>query len=245
MSATNQLFDPVMAQADLTLALLSASQIETVNVKSYRVMRIKNELDYRTLLTTPRNGRCGAGVIVCQPVASGRNPGVTGPILDWTFPIIAIEQPDINMRPATGTLIECEDLAQRVLDVVHRHADDLQGTFQIESNAIKPETQFVFPGCVSYRTQFSVVGKAIQTPRVANLALAVDAGILTLSCPTLAAEVRYTTDGSFPSRAPAGNSASMLYTGPFEVFGGQRVRARAYKQGFNGSAVRLYDAPAA
>lgn len=237
------MFDPVQAQEDLLGALLSADVLKNVTIKSYRRMRIAKELDYRVLLTTVRNGRCGAGILVAQPEASGRNPNVTGPVLDWTFPIVAMEHPTINFNPDTGTMLSAEELAQIAMDVLQQHSDDKLGTFRIESNAIQPEKEFVFEGCVSYRTNFTVVGKCLQRPRMQPVVITSENGLVTMSCLTDGFSIWYTLDGSFPSTDDAGNSASQLYMGPFQANPGDVIRAAAHKAGMNISSVRYFEVP--
>ena len=141
------MFDPVAVQDDLMYLLLSDARLMDVAVKSYRRMRTTNELDYRKILEgrSPR-GRAGSGLLVCQPTAAADNTNVTGPVLTWLFPVVCLEHPSVSMRPATGTLLQAEQLAQIVLDVMQLYADEHVGTFNVQSPAIQPEREFVFKG---------------------------------------------------------------------------------------------------
>ena len=228
--------------------LLSNPSLTNVNVKSYRRMRIQNETDWRVLVEAGRNGRFGSGILVVEPSASGRQPNVTGPVLDWTFPIISVEHPDVSMNPVHGSQLSAEQVAQIVLDSMQLHADDRLGTFSMEPAAIKPEREFVFDGCVAYRVNFHIVGRSAQTPRVAAISVSVDgnplvngsfaAGTVTLSCGTPGASIWYTVDGTFPTTDVGGNAGSELYEAPFSVAAGQVLRAVAYADGYNNSSAR-------
>ena len=111
------MFDPVQVQDDLVAVLLSADSLASVQVLSYRKKRLQNELNYRTYLTTPRNGRCGAFVMVAMPTAQNPRPNVAGPVLDWVFPVVSVEEPNTNFHPENGTLLSAEEIAQRVLAI--------------------------------------------------------------------------------------------------------------------------------
>jgi hypothetical protein len=218
----------------LTGALLEYAALATVNVKSYRAMRVSQELDYRTMLTSGRGGKVGAAVIVLMPEAAGRTPNVTGPILQWNFPVVVIENDSLNMQADQGTLISAEEIAQMVLDALHHETDTGLGTFTVAGTAMRPESGFVFPGCLGYRLNLLLsVGKTTQTARVAPVAAAVADGLCTLTCATASSSIYYTTDGTFPG---ASNAAATLYSAPFAVTAGQVVRAAGYKSGLSKSA---------
>jgi hypothetical protein len=240
--------DLVQAQKDLTAILLSSEQLRSVNVFSYREKRIQQETDYRKFLVTPRNGRAGAMVQVLMPRGLGKNPNVTGPVIDWEFGIVCHEMPAINMVPDTGTLLSAEELAQIVMDVLHQEADDKLGVFSVTSKAMDDEKEYVFPGCVAYRVSLIIVGKSLQTTRCAPVQITVDstavtttscaAGTCALTCGTAGARIKYTLDGSFPAEDDANNPASTLYSGTFTLSSGDILRTAAYKTGFNKSATR-------
>lgn len=231
------MIDVVQIQDDLVGVLGSYDGLASVNIKSYRRMRMENEINFRTIVETKRAGKCGAGVLVCQPLATNPRPGVTGPVLGWTFPVIVIEQADINMHPQVGTLLSAEEIAQFVLDAVHLHADVRYGTLAAAANAIAEEKEFVFDGCIGYRLNFNLTaGKTTQTARLGPVTISVATGACTLTGPT-GAQVWYTTDGSYPGRDVAGNAASHLYSGAFAVSSGDKVRAAAYMDGYNQGAV--------
>lgn len=245
------MIDLVQAQKDLTAILLSSDQLQTVNVFSYREKRIQQETDYRKYMITPRNGRAGAMVFTLMPRGLGKNPNVTGPVIDWEFGIVCMEMPAINIVADTGTLLSAEELAQIVMDILHQEADDKLGTFSVTSRAMDDEKEYVFPGCVGYRVSLVIVGKSLQTTRCAPVAITVNSSLITttsctagtcmLTSTTPSARIKYTLDGSFPAEDIANNPASTLYTGTFPLSSGDILRAAAYKPGFNKSSTRYVE----
>lgn len=248
------MIDLVQCQKDLTGILLSAKLLLTVNVKSYREMRIKQELDYNTLLTTARNGKSGAGILVLMPEASGNNPSVSGPVLAWKFGIVVLEMDAINMNATGGTLLNAETIAQIVMDVLHLEADERLGTFGVDRGAVAKETEYVFPGCIGYRVTLNLTsGRSVQTPRVSSIQCAVDnvpvtlltaiAGVLTMTSATVGTRIRYTLDGSFPTDINGDNTAALDYdpANPPTLASGDIVRAAGYADGMNKSASRYFE----
>lgn len=243
------MFDPVQAQLDIVGVLESYEALSKVNVKSYRRMRLQQELDWRVLVTRPRAGGCGCGLLVVEPSAAGRQTNVSGPVLNWTFGVVAIEQPDMAFHPTQGAHLSAEQLAMLALDALQLYADDRLGTFSISGEAIKPEREFSFPGCVAYRANFILVGKGYQTQRCKPVTITVDgtpllnttvaAGEVALACAEPGATIRYTTDGTFPSRDTGSNPGAQDYTDPFVVVPEDIIRAVAYADDRNNSAARF------
>lgn len=235
------MLDLVQAQKDVTATLLSAASLANVAIVSYREKRLANELDYRTTLEAGRNGKAGVMAVVMLPSADAGEKNVTGPVLDWLFPVIVIELDAVNMEPQGGSLLSAEEVSQRVMDVLHHEADEKYGTWKVSGKPMAPETQFNFPGCIAYRTTFVLYcGRSEQTRRCApvQVDLTTTPGQCALSCATPGAEVYYTLDGSSPGNASGGNPNSQLYAGPFPVAAGDTVRAAAYADGFNKSTSR-------
>ncbi len=56
---------------------------------------------------------------------------------------------------------------------------------------------------------------------------------VTITCPTMDAQIRYTTNGTIPS------DSSALYTIPLEIANTTTFKAKAYKQGWTSSAVTM------
>lgn len=235
------MLDIVQKQADILGVLQCSSLLQNVNVQSYRKMVLAKEINFAKIFQTPRNGRSGAGVLVEMPKATCPRPNVTGPIIDWIFPVLVCENPTINFVSTTGTQLAAEQLVQMVLDCVHLFADDATGTLQADSNCIEPTTEI--PGCVSYRVNFKLIGKTTQSQRVRNITIAITTGNATLTCPD-AADIYYTTDGTFPvNGVKVGGSTAQLYSAPFVVNTGDVIRAVGYIDNLNNSAVTQVTAP--
>lgn len=234
------MFNLLQAQLDLFGVISCYPGLTNVNTVIERRQQLQQVVDRQTIYSTKRNGRAGAGILVELPLAKNRRPNVSGPVLDWMFPITFVEVPGINNVADTGTNISAEDGMQMVLEAVHEHADDLLGTFQAEGF----DSITDFPGCVVYRATFKVIGKnnPAVTPRTGTVTVTFSGGNCTLACandPT--ADIYYTLDGSFP--ASIGGGTSTLYAGPFAVATGQVVRAAAWATGKNNSTVRGLTAP--
>jgi hypothetical protein len=209
-------------------------------------MREALELDYRTVLTTPRNGKVGAAAIVLMPSGTADNTNVTGPIMRWSIGVVAMEQDDLNMG-AIGTGLTAEDVGLLVLDTMHLDCDQSHGTLFASNAAMGPESEYTFPGCIAYRVTLTLsAGKNTQTPRCALPQVAVANGLATITCATAGADIRYTLDGSFPTSNVAGdaaNKSSVGHTAPFAVASGQVLRVAAYADGFNKSTTINYLVP--
>jgi hypothetical protein len=253
----------IAIQADMLALLLSEARLNGVNIVSERKEQLAGELNLETVYTTVRNGKGGAGILIEHPYANCNQPNVPGPVLDWVFPIVTVDNETINMAATTGTGLTSEDIAQIVLDVVHMYADTQYGTtFQCDSaGSIKFAGRF--PGCIDHRILFkakmSPNGNPNQTPRAAavsysNSAAQGSAGIMTLSTtepdttPT-SLQIFYTlgssitipvTPAPFPGNSGAGAIAGTLYTAPFAVQPGDRVRAVTYVAGKVNSSSTFY-----
>lgn len=225
------IFDSVQAQKDLTQILLGAQVLQTVNVVNYRAMRQRHEISARTILNgRGTGGPAGLGVIVMMPEVKSDSPNVQGPVLDWVFPIVVVEHPDINFTPDVGTLIDAETCSQYVMQLLQHHADDLQGTYRVTQKPMTPDHFWMdlLKGCVAYRLTVELVkAKMIALQRVNPVAITFNAGQCTLASNN-AAIIKYTLDGSSPSEDLAGNTSSIIYNGPFLVQTGNVIRAAGY-----------------
>lgn len=233
------MFDLVQKQADIFQALLSHKTLERVNIKSYRKMQLAGEIDFSTVYTEARGGRSGAGLLVEMPTARCPRPNVSGPVLDWVFPVLVVENPTMNLEPQLGTGLSAEELAQIVLDLLHLFADDESGTLCADGEPVKSTDEF--PGCVCYRVFFKIVGKTAQTPRVGNLTIAITTDTATITSSTVDAEIFYTLDGSFPGKT--GSPTAQFYENPVPVQSGDVIRAVGYAADKINSAVTRKVAP--
>lgn len=249
------MIDLVTTQQDLTWVLLSSDKLTFAQVKSYRALRVAQELDFRTMLITPRNNKVGLSIVVLMPVASAKHQNVDGPVLDWDFPVVILENDTINHtanvgqdvqgNPIAGTMVSAEEAGQIVMDVLHKEADERIGTYTVSGRPMTPEAEFTFPGVIGYRVVLTVSGgKTGQTRRIGPVVYAMDANnMVTLSCATPSAVIKYTLDGSSPTSDLAGNTASETYSQPFYLGSGGVLRAAAYLTGMNKSPTRYFVAP--
>lgn len=240
------MFPLIQAQKDVFTALLSAPRLLTVNVVLQRKMQEASEIDYSGIVTTPRNGCAGIGILVEMPSAKCESPNVSGPVLDWVFSMLVLEVPVMNFapprpgRPACGSGIDAETCVQIVLEEIHLLADDFYGTFRASSPPVQPANGII-PGTLGYRVAFELVkGKNIPTPRTGQLQSVQSApgAPVALACAAdPAAVIYYTVDGSAPGTVDGGNTASHRYTGPLPLAAGAQLRARGWAAGKLGSAV--------
>ena len=223
----------VQIQKDLHELLLSYPGLSKINIVLFRKMQIESQVNMSLVYLNKRMGFSGAGVLVEMPVASGNDSSVKGPILEWAFPITAVEMPLMSFQSGVGAALSAEDIIQLILDCVHLYADDAVGTFQVDKSAITPVTNW--PGCVGYRAMFRIKAKNTQTTRTGQVLITQTGAQVTIACaldPT--AEIRYTVDGSFPGRV--GNPQSQIYAGALDVESGQTIRAVGWMDGKNNSA---------
>lgn len=224
------MFNSVQCQEDLEGLLLSTDGLNTVNIKSRRRMVLEKEIDFAVLVTKGRGGCCGAAVCVEEPEARSAIQNVDGPVLQWIFPILILEQPIMNMTHNLGTFLTASEIGQLVMEALHKWGDQLYGMFKVDGAAMQPDESFFAAGLAAYRTHLALdVGKAQQTPRTGNVSISITGGNCTLACasdPT--AEIHFTTDGSGSSRFAA---TSQVYQGPFPVISGDVIRTTAFMAG--------------
>lgn len=231
------MIDTIQIMDDLAGLLRSYTALRTVNIVRYDKFAIEGMVDWSLIYLSKRHGKTGAGIIVELPYASDEQPNAPGPILNWVFPILAVENPTIN-RGTGGTKIKYDILSQMVMDCLHHYTDDGIGSFAVDRDAVKPVDLEPFKGCLCYRTGFKILSRNEQTNRASGVAIAIASGNCTLSSATSAASIYYTLDGSFPGNADGENNASKLYSAPFAVVSGQILRTVAYKSGLNNSIAR-------
>lgn len=233
--------DLVQLQNDLLMVMLSDPLLASINVVQLRKLRLQNEIDAAVIYTRTRNGRSGCGILVEMPTADCKNPNVSGPVLDLICTFLVAEQPAINMNPKTGTLSSAEDIVQVVLRIMHQWPIDGAGSFYAAPKPFEPvET---LPGVIAYRVRFRLVVPQEAVPRVTCPTSSIADGLMTLACADGAAELRFTTDLTFPGREGGGNAGAQLYTEPFEVTSGDVIRFAAWRDGYNVSQVRRVTVP--
>lgn len=187
---------------------------------------------------TPRvkMGRKGCGVIVELPEFNTLSPNVTGPQGNIVCKFLVLEDRMINEAPNSGTLRPANQVAQRILDLLHLDADDGAGTLAGRSIVKAKEWEPLHAEIVT----FEIHNKRIQTPRVGPVTIAIADGSATLTCPTADARIYYTLNEGFPGSS---NPAATLYEAPFPVASGQVIRSGAYLADYNQGPRRRYTVP--
>lgn len=240
------MIDLIQAQRDLYNLLQSSVQLQTVNVVLQREKNLQFEAAVATALDNPRNGCSGAGIVVKKLRATFSEPSVSGPILDWVFPVLILIIPSMNFaqatadRPARGTMLEAEQIMQMVLDEVHHYDDERLSTFVPASNAVIAASVLDGTG-VGYADGFELSfalskPRSPQTARTGQVQKVVAGSVATLACALdPMAQIRYTLDGGFPG-SDLSDHKGIIYGGPITVPAGRLLRARAYAAGKLGSA---------
>ena len=230
------MIDLVQLQDDLFGLLMSAPSLTAVNIVKERVLISNSQVELDTVWTVQRNERSGNGILVEEIKARTNSPSVGAWDLDCTF--VAFQNGDAAFTPLTGSGHHAQNLAQLILDVLNKQAIGGIGTLQ----SVGTEKANDFDFIAATRATLRIVGAGNQVARrCAIVTVTVDAGFATLACATADAEIYYTLDGSTPvdpaliepiSGNPI-NPLANIYTAPFAVTSGQRVRAVAQAFGFN------------
>ena len=240
--------DLVRLQEDLAQGLLSEPALACIQIVSYRKLRLRSEIDWSAVYTTPRQGRAGCGVVVEMPSFEVLHPGVPGPVGNLVLSFVVVEEPNLNLEPATGTGLSAETVAQFILDSSHQWEIGGVGVMSAVKEAIRGlwRTEDVrgmvgqsslrevvwdaqrYHGLVAYRVKLQMQAAGVPLPRVATPIAQASGAVITLSCATEGADIYYTLDAGFPG---PGNEGAVKYQGPFAATGA-RLRYAAYQAGW-------------
>jgi hypothetical protein len=237
----------IQLQNDMAHALLSEPWFENINIvtrdkllTTEALARLPDKTLAAEVLVyiTPRNGRKGCGIIVGVPEWSTQSPNVTGPQGDIIIPFLVLEDAMLNESPTLGTLKPADQVAQKIMDLLHLDADDGTGTLAAVGAAISPARDW--EPLRAFNVRLKITMKRQQTARVGPVTIAIDAGLATLTCPTVGAQIYWTLDGTFPGLS---NSKATIYSSPFAVASGDPLRAGAYLTDYNPGPRRSYTVP--
>jgi hypothetical protein len=247
--------DVVKLQEDLCQGLLAEPGLQFINVVQYRKLRLQSELDWSTIYTTPRNGRAGCGILVEMPSFEVLHPNVSGPVGNLVLSCVALEEPNLNFGPGTGTQMSAEAVSRFVLDSSHQWEIGGAGVMSAVREAIRGiwRTEDLrgvmgqgtlrdaiwdaqrFEGLVAYRVKLQMQAAATPVARVSQPVAQVQQSGVSLSCATGGADIYYTVDGSFPG---TGNPRAIKYSSQFQP-AGSVLRYAAYKPGMFRSGVAI------
>jgi hypothetical protein len=251
------MIDLIQIQEDVFGLLMSAPQLQTVNIVQERKFILSHDIARGAVWQTVRNGKSGCGILIEEPDVISDSPNVTGPPQSVLLAFVCCQNGDAAFS-SLGSGLYAAQMEQFVIDALHLQNIGGLGSLQVKGNFSSPARDF--PGLNARRmwaamTPFNVA----QTPRTAPAIAVIANGICTLSCASGGALICYTLDGSFPSNptiaidplsvtnaSPNGapiNSGSTLYTAPFPVTSGQTLRAAAYAPAANPGQIMLLTVP--
>ncbi|NOS70054.1 MAG: hypothetical protein HOP33_08995 [Verrucomicrobia bacterium] len=242
------MIDLVQLQNDLFGLLMSAPALNTVNILRERTMITKSEIELDAIWQNVRNGRSGNGVLIEEIKAVVNSPNVTGPAQDFACGFVCFQNGDAAFTPESGSGFYAQNLAQMVLDILHRQ--NIAGVGTLQGVGTAPAKDFDFINAT--RVTLKIIGSAnAQTPRCTPVIITNNAGSVTLTNATTDSSIFYTLDGSTPmdptlTEIISGeiiNPNATLYTAPFAVVSGQRLRAVAQAFGFNACEITNYLVP--
>ncbi len=150
--------------------------------------------------------------------------------------------------PGTGAQKYAEDIAQIIADILHLLPIDGVGEFKCQGRTIEAADDPEYQGTHAMRITIRGTPKRSgQSARVPIPVSALSEGMMALTCSDAQADIFYTLqpsgtvlDDSCPSRAGAGNPASVKYVEPFAVETGDTIRFAAYRSGYINSVVRRH-----
>lgn len=229
MSASS-ITDPLQAAQESILFYLAGTEyLAEVPMLLLRKENLENKLynALKVLAVTPDGRKPGACVVVLMPTADVADPNLSGPQMEVTFTIRIMENPTINLSDG-GTGKSAEALALFTLRALHGLAISGQlSTLYGDNAALRPAEE---KDLVAYDVQLKARLGQNPEAKCAPVALAAGAGTFTATCATAGADIYYTTDGTFPFKAPVFNLATMasLYTGATAYASGDTIRSVAY-----------------
>ncbi len=235
------MIDLVQLQNDLHGLLLSAPALNSVNIVLERKFLVQSEVELDAIWSTVRNGRSGNGLLIEMPRAKVNSPSIQDMPQDITLGVVAFQNGDAAFTPETGSGHFAENLAQLALSILHLQA--IIGVGQLQGVGHEPARDYEFINAERATLRISGV-RTPATPRCAAVQYTLDTGMVTLACATTGAKIFYTTDGSTPisptledSLGRIVNPQAHLYTAPFAVNSGDRVRAVAQAFAYNASEI--------
>jgi len=221
-------------QNDVTARLAVELMDWGITVRSQRKMIVTNEVDEAQLVLTSTNGKSGAGVLVQMPTFENERPNVPGPIGYIQMKLTCKEVPELNMNASTGTLKSAEEIAGRVLQLLHLWAVTGIGTF-FGGTIVKSPAE---DGVVAYDASVRLNYVYDTLSKVAVPVISGTAPAITIAG---TGSIYYTVDGeSFPGLDQAN---SFLYAAPFAATSGDLIRAAAYASGSCGSNIAEFTVP--
>ena len=241
------MIDLIQIQNDVFGLLMSAPQLQTVNIVPERTFVIAQDIKRDAVWQTVRNGKSGCGILIEEPEVVSDSPNVSGPPQSVHLSFVCCQNGDAAFG-SLGSGLFAAQVEQFVIDALHLQNIGGLGSLQVKGNFSSPARDF--PGINARRMRVSMTPfNVAQTRRTEPVIAAISNGLCALTCATGGAAIYYTVDGSFPSNAavaidplsvtataPNGvpvNANSSLYNTPFGITSGQLLRAAAYAPAMN------------
>lgn len=219
-----------LMQADVAARLAADEYFSDITVLLETQGDIQNGIDRALKVLTSKGGKIGVAAVVATVNANVDSPNLQGPLFnDSSMEVVIFENPTFNDGD-NGTGKPAVDIAVRVLQIIHHYIPAGLGTTVLAAPDALRSMGEVQPGTIAYRAKVlfqadgQVRGKVV-TPTISPTSGSAPQEV-TLACPTAAALIYYTLDGTYPA---AGNGT--LYTVPFTVSEAALLRVVAHKSG--------------
>lgn len=185
---------------------------------------------------TREGGASGACVIVHEfDISSARASGTPNPMMGGTLTIECSENTLANVVSQGGTGLSAGALVARVVQSLDKmHFDCVGSGLRLRDREPVIELDLPTPQR-GYQLFFQLDEMTFATVATcAPVVISASGAVVTLTCGTSGATIRYTTDGSYPG---PGNPAALVYESAFTLTETSRVRAAASKADYNDSKV--------
>jgi hypothetical protein len=224
-------------QEDAYRRILAHGALDTVSVVKEERGATAAEVQKILSARTARGGKVGLCILVPRPmfVPGGNDASLRGQLVQ-TFTVL--EHPTLNAGDL-GTGLSAEEVALELLQLFSDApvgSDSQQAWSAFPGGPVVPDDSF--EGFNGWEVRMQTF---LGIPRDARCGLPLidpDTGAgsqtIAITCGTAGAAIYYTLDGTYPY---AGNAAAVLYSAPFVPGVGKRVRAAAFKSGYQQSGV--------
>lgn len=179
----------------------------------------ESDLEDSMKVTTVKNGKLGAAVIVFQPEEVIKNPDAPGPEVDVSMLVRALEMPTLNRDTANnGTGISARRMATKIVKLFHQIQHGPTTVLAVRAGRYNDGE-----GTIGYNVMLILRMNLHPEKRITNPKITSASGTVTILCNNAGVAIYYTTDGSYPDYG-----SSTFYTGPFAAAENTLIRAVAY-----------------
>lgn len=188
-------------------------------------VQIQSKVDQVLNGLVKKSGKTGIAISFLMPLADAKDPDAPGPRLHYAVVARVQEMPVINMGP-TGTGKSAEEVALNLLSLCHHFNPGNGSTVVAANDAVTPSD--AFDPKITLDVKFTIESGLAPCAKVSAPTIAPKSGahsqLVTMTCATPGAVIRYTIDGSSPVSA---NPAAVIYTAPFTPAAAGLIRAGA------------------